>query len=247
MKRIAIVVVAATILAQCGLAADVKAQQSRLPRTPALTTDDLSPSGSSPLRSEEKAIPVRPRGSTLDNARQVLASVLTRMTEAESFRTRIQTFLPTGQREVLIETMKPDRMHVVSPEGELIAIGGTFYLKNRGSWRVTTVPGRKAGQSDSGLDFGTLVKQMTGRSGILISGHLLGDRVLDGVECVVYEFEVTDRSETGTIEVSVGKGDGYMRRLSISDRHTPVPRRSGSLINVWFTNINEPLSIQPPM
>lgn len=248
MKRIAIVIVAATIFLQAALAADAKTQQTRPPKTPALTNDDLLTPGSSPSsRPEEKPTAINPRVSTLHNARRVLESVLTKMAEVKSVRTRIQTFLPGGQREVLIETKKPDRMHVVSPEGELIAIGGTFYLKRSGGWHVITGPAGNAAQSDSMFDFGTLVKLMIGKSGVLITGHLLGDQVLDGVDSAAYEFEVTDRSETATIQVSVGKEDGYMRRLSISGGPGLVQGGSGLTINVWFTNINEPLSIQPPM
>jgi hypothetical protein len=61
----------------------------------------------------------------------------------------------------------------------------------------------------------------------------------DGVETVVYEFRVSDASETGSVQISVGKDDGYIRRISIS---------GGSIrIKIWYTNINEPFSIEPPM
>jgi hypothetical protein len=172
--------------------------------------------------------------------------VLTKMAEVNSVRTRIQTLLPTGKREILIETVKPDRTHVMSPEGEMVVIGGTFYLKTNAGWQVTTVPAGNAAQSDSGFDFSALIKQMIGKSKVLITGQFLDDQVLDGVDCAAYEFELTDRSETGTIQVNIGKKDGYMRRLSISGPGL-VQGGSGPTINVWFTNINEPLSIQPPM
>jgi hypothetical protein len=246
MKRLAILIVAATIFVPAALAAEARAQQAR-PRAPILTTDDLmSPAGSA-LPGPEKLSASHSRGSTLPNARSVLESVFTKMAEVKSVRTRIQSFLSTGQREVVIEAMKPDRMHVTSPEGEFIAIGSTFYLKNNGGWRVTTLPTGKAAQSASGLDFGALVKQMLGTSGLLIAGHQLGDQVLDGVDTAAYEFDITDRTGNGTIQVSVGKLDGYMRRLSISGGPRFSQGESELIINVWFTDINETFSIQPPM
>jgi hypothetical protein len=120
----------------------------------------------------------------------------------------------------------------------MIQIGGKFYLKSNGEWQVTSLPASDA-QSDSGLDFRTFVKEMIGKSGLRITGQLLGDQLLDGVDTAVYEFAVTDGSQTGTIQISVGKKDGYMRRMSLSG--------DGLGIKLWFTNINEPLSIEAPM
>jgi hypothetical protein len=151
------------------------------------------------------------------------------MAEVKSVRTRLQSSLPTGQRDVLIETVKPDRTRVVSPEGEMIAIGSRFYLKTNGGWQVTNSPA--GAPSDSGFDFSAMIKQMIDKSKVIITGQMLGDHVLDGVDCAGYEFEVTDRSDTGTIRVSAGKKDGYMRRLSIANR-------GGLTIDVWFTDID---------
>jgi len=160
------------------------------------------------------------------------------MGEVNSLRTRIETSLAAGVREVLIESVRPDRMHITSAEGEMIQIGGKFYLKSGGEWQVKSLPAGGA-QSDSGFDFRTLVKQMITKSGLRLTGQLLGDQVVDGVDTTVYEFAVTDGSQTGTIQLSVGKKDGYMRRMSLNG--------GGLGIQLWFTNINEQLSIEAPM
>ena len=160
------------------------------------------------------------------------------MGEVNSLRTRMQTFLPSGQREILIESMKPDRIHVISPYGEMIAIGRKFYMKSNGAWEVTPVPAGGA-QSDAGFDFRTFVKEMIAKANVRITGQVLGGQMIDGVETVAYEFSVTDGSETGTIQVSVGKEDGYIRQMFLS---------GGAVdIKIWFTKINEQLSIEPPM
>ena len=247
MKRIVIVVAAALIVLQAAFAAEPTPQQPRPSRAPSLTSDDLLSPGASPsMRPEEKLPAIHSPGPALQNARSVLEKVMSKMSEVKSVRTRIQTVLPSGPSEMLIETVAPDRMHLVSQEGEMIVIGTTFYLKSNGVWQVSKVPGSYAG-TDSRFEFGTLVKQLISKTGVRITGHSLGDFVLDGVDTVGYEFEVSDRSETGSIQLSVGKQDGYIRRLSISGGPAFVDGGSGLRLTVWFTNINEPLSIQPPM
>ena len=146
----------------------------------------------------------------------------------------------------MIETVAPDRVRVVSPESEMIVIGSTVYLKSNGAWQITRVPGSYSGK-DAGFEFGTLLKELIAKSGVRITGQSLGDYVLDGVDTLGYQFEVSDRSETGSIQVSVGKQDGYIRRLLISGGTSLVAGGGGLAITVWFTNINEPLSIEPPM
>ena len=203
-----------------------------------LTNEDvLSPRAVSSLP-EESVTRTNLSGSPLRNPRAVLESALTKMGEVNSLRTRIQGSLPEGQREILIESMKPDRMHVTSPYGEIIAIGRKFYVKGNGGWQVTPMPAGGA-QADAGFDFRILVKQLIAKASVRMTGQVLGSQMIDGVDTVAYEFAVADGYETGTIQVSVCKADGYMRRMSISG--------GGVDIKLWFTNINEQLTIEPPM
>ncbi len=237
MNRIA--TLSAIVVLQLALAAGARPQETRPSKAQMLTDDDVLSPRVAPSRPEQKEPRMNASGTTLQDSRSVLERALTKMAEVRSLRTRMQTSLPTGQREVLIESTKPDRIHVLSPEGEMIAIGGKFYLKSNGGWQVTSVPAGGGAQSDSGFDFRTFVKQMIDNSDVLITGYPLGDQTLDGVNTAAYEFEVTEGSQTGTILINVGKGDGYMRRMSISG--------GGIGINLWFTNINERFSIEPPM
>jgi len=131
--------------------------------------------------------------------------------------------------------MKPDRMHVTSPYGEMISIGRKFYVKGPGGWSLT--PGNEA-QSDAGLDFRALVKQLIQKSRVAITGYLLGPQTVDGIDTVAYTFEVTEGKEFGKVDVYLGK-DGYIRQMFLSE---------GALnLKLWFNNLNEPLSIEPPM
>ena len=238
MKRISSASTAVIIVVLLALAVDAQRQEPRPPGAPVLTNDDvLSPRAAHPLP-DDNISGTDQSGSPLRNARTVFESALSKMVEVNSVRTRMQTSLPSGEREILIESMKPDRMHIISSDFEMIVIGRKSYLKSNEGWQVTSMPAGGA-QSDAALDFRTLLKQMLSKSGVRMTGQVLGGENIDGVDTVAYEFAVTDGSETGTIQLSVGKEDGYMRRLSLS---------GGAVgIKIWFTNINERFSIEPPL
>ena len=210
--------------------------RSQRPHSPLMTNEDVWSPRARNSTADETVSPVG-GSSPLRNARAVLEGALAKMSGVGSVRTRVQTSLPTGEREVLIETMKPERTHIMSAEGEMFIIGRKFYMKTGGTWNVTSIPA--GSKSDQGFDFRSLVKQMMAKSNVRVTGQVVGGQVLDGVETVAYEFAVTDGSETGTLQVCVGKQDGYIRRMFLS---------GGALeIKIWFTNINEQFSIEAPM
>jgi hypothetical protein len=200
-----------------------------------LTNDDVvSPRSMGPQPTESDPIATS-TGSPLRNARGILESAISKMSELNSVRTRMQTTMPSGQMDVLIESVKPDRTHVVWPHGEMIGIGRKFYVKGEGGWTVTSV---KAPQSDAGVEFNALIKQLLQKSGVKITGQLLGTQTLDGIDTVAYVFEVDDGIQTGKISLNLGR-DGYMRQMFLSG--------GGLDLKLWFSNLNEPLSIEPPM
>jgi len=212
------------------------AQQPARPKAPVLTSDDLGASSRGIARSDEEIISA-PAGTEIRNPRTMLESILSKMNEMRSARTRFQAVLPGGERDVMIESVKPDRVHVLSSDGEMIVIGRKFYVKTNGAWQVTTTP-TAGSELDSALNFQNLVREMLGRSQIRVSGKTLGTQSLD-VEAIVYEFTVSDRSDTGTIRLSVGKDDGFVRRMVITG--------GGLDIRVSCSDINEAISIEPPM
>jgi hypothetical protein len=201
-----------------------------------MTNDDLLSSRSAVSVPDESIN--RATGSPVKNPRGLLEGALAKMSEVGSVRTRLQTSLPTGLREVLIETVKPDRTHITSPEGEMIIIGRKFYIKTNGAWSVTSIPVAGA-RSDTGFDFRSMVRQMLAKSGVRVTGQEIGGQTLDGVETVAYELAISDGRESGTIQLCVGKQDGFIRRMFLL---------SGGLeFKLWFTSVNEPLSIEPPV
>lgn len=97
------------------------AQQGQ-PRRPApmMTTDDvLSPRSASP-QPIESDVRTTSQGSPVKNPRAILESAITKMSELDSLRIRMQLLSPSGPLDAVIETMKPDRLHVTSSLGEMI-------------------------------------------------------------------------------------------------------------------------------
>jgi hypothetical protein len=215
-----------------------EAQSQKTRRPPMLTNDDVLSPSSSRTTVEEPVIRTEATGTPLRNAREVLESALSKISEVKSSRTRMQMTSPAGQREVFIESVKPDRMRVSSADAEMIAIGRKFYLKTGGTWTVQTAPATSS-TLDSGFDVRTFMRQMISKGNVRITGKILGSQSVDGVETIAYEFQVTEGSDSGTLQLSVGKQDGFIRLLSANG--------SGMNIVVSFSNINEPLSIEAPM
>jgi hypothetical protein len=215
-------------------------QQPVRPGSPRLSNEDLPSPGVTNLPVEPDARPTvtSKTGAPVRNPRSVLENALTNLTGVRSLRMRLQMTLSTGGRELVAETVKPDRMRVTAPEGEIVVIGQDYYYRPAGGdWQVTR--SRSALDSaGSALDYSALVKQMLNTAGVTITGRVLGEEAIDGFETVVYEFTVTDRAETGTITASIGKGDGFLRRLFMSG--------PGVSLRAWFTSINENLTIERP-
>jgi hypothetical protein len=210
------------------------------PGSPRLSNEDLPSSGVANVPVEPVARPTvtSNTGAPVRNPRSVLENTLVKLTGVRSLRTRLQITLPTGEREIVAETVKPDRMRVTAPDGEIVAIGqDCYYRPAGGDWQVTR--SRSAlDPAGSALDYSALLKQMLNTAGVTITGRVLGEEAIDGFETVVYEFTVTDRAETGTITASIGKGDGFLRRLFMSG--------PGVSLRAWFTSINENLTIERP-
>jgi len=222
------------------ITAQQQQQQPVRPGSPRLSNEDLLSPGVTKLPVEPDAQPTLTGKTTapVRNPRSVLENALMKLTGVRSLRTRLQMTLPTGAREVLAETVKPDRMRVTAPDGEIVIIGqDCYYRPAGGDWQVTKSR-LTLDPAGSGLDYSALVKQMLNTAGVTITGRVLGEEAIDGFETVVYEFTVTDGAETGTIAASIGKGDGILRRLFMSG--------SGVTLKAWFTSINENFTIEKP-
>jgi hypothetical protein len=240
MRRITFSCAATFLLTALPLVIAAQQQQQPVRPSPRLSNEDLLAPGVTNVPVEPDARPTvtGKTGVPVRNPRSVLENALTTLTGVRSLRARLQMTLATGGREVVAEVVKPDRMRVTAPDGEIVIIGQDCYFRPAGGdWQVTK--SRSAvDAASSALDYSALVKQLLNGGGVTITGRVLGEEAIDGFETVVYEFTVTDRAETGTITASIGKGDGFLRRLFVLG--------PGVTMRAWFTSINENFTIERP-
>jgi hypothetical protein len=160
------------------------------------------------------------------------------MSEVNSLKIQMRVSLPTGENNMTVERDGANRARVTGGGKEVITVGGKVYSRDGdGPWQVTAVPSGMQGL-DWSLDFVSFAKQMLSKSRVHVTGQILGEEVLDGVNTVAYEFTVSDKSESGTLRLCVGKRDGYIRRFFLNGGQISV--------KMWFTNLNESMSINAP-
>src|SRR5262245_60771860 len=105
MKRLTIISAAISLLL-IGLTVAAQQQPPRRP-APMMTNDDVVSPGASRSVEAGSINRTNSSGSPLTNARGVLESALSKMGEVNSVRTRLLASTPAGQRELLIESVKP--------------------------------------------------------------------------------------------------------------------------------------------
>jgi hypothetical protein len=240
MRRITFSCAATVLLTALPLLVTAQQQQQPVRPSPRLSNEDLPSPGVTnvPIEPDARPTVTGKTGVAVRNPRSVLENALTNLTGVRSLRTRLQMTLATGGREVVAEVVKPDRMRVTAPDGEIVVIGQDCYYRPAGGvWQVTK-SSSAVNAAGSALDYSALVKQLLNGRGVTITGRVLGEETIDGFETVVYEFTVTDRAETGTITAAIGKDDGFLRRLFVLG--------PGVTMRAWFTSINENFTIERP-
>ena len=125
-----------------------------------------------------------------------------------------------------VDTVKPDRMHVVSPQGESYVIGPMMYMKLHGTWRK--LPGMGAKMLSIG-DFGRNTEWTRGQ----YVATDLGPVVVDGAQMHAYQVKKS-ASGKGDIKVFLDSR-GRVARIETA---TTVSR---------ISKFDEPLTIQAPM
>jgi hypothetical protein len=178
------------------------------------------------------------KGTPIRNPLAVLRGSLSRMNRITSLRTHLQSSSSDGTRDLVAETIKPDRMRIISPDAEIIVIGHACYIKRADDdWQVTKSTAALS-LSAPVLDYAQFVNKMLATPGLSITGRLVGDEVIDGYTTIAYEFTIAEGRERGIIEACVGKDDGFLRRLFLF-----APSLT---LKAWFTGINETFTIEKP-
>ena len=235
----------AVLIALSAFQVSARQQAPPKPRVPRLTTEDVqSPKSErdwSVIPDESAAKRGGPGGgepadAKVPNARLLMEKILTGLAKVKSLRIRARLTMPNGQRDLIVETIRPDRTRVTSSDMEIVVIGRASYFRQAGgTWQTTAIPASAAVQLNVGPE---AVKQLVNDPSVSMSARIVGEDLIEEVETVAYEFTVTDRDGTGTIEASIGKSDGLVRQLFIAG--------PGVQMKMWFSGFNESLTIEPP-
>jgi len=222
-----------------------RVQESEGLRAPRMTTDDVMPPKSARvhmLASDEEGGKSRSdfTAATIPNARGVLYAALNQLASANSLRLRMQLSSGNRMREILIETIKPNRrMRILADDVEVIMIGRDFYVKERsGPWQASSIAPTINSISVDNMDPRVLFRDVLSLRAPSITGRMVAHELIDGFDTVVYQFTVSDRKETGKIEACIAKEDNFVRRLML---HAPWGEAT-----MWFTSINDEINIERP-
>ncbi|HEY6237163.1 MAG TPA: hypothetical protein VIW69_18820 [Candidatus Elarobacter sp.] len=132
----------------------------------------------------------------------------------------------TRAGHISADTVKPDRMHVVTPHGETYIIGPMMYMKLHGTWRK--LPGAGANV----LSIGDFARNTESTRGQYVATDL-GTVVVDGAPLHAYQVKkkASGKDETKIFVDSRG-------RVTRIETATTVAR---------ISKFDEPMTIQPPI
>jgi hypothetical protein len=125
-----------------------------------------------------------------------------------------------------VDMVKPDRMHIVMPQGETYVIGPMTYIKVDGSWRK--VPGARANV----LSLGDIARNTESTRGEYVATDL-GPVIVDGVQLHAYQVK----------KKASGKDDTKI----FLDSRGRVARIETAKTVARISKFDEPLTIQAPM
>ena len=236
-------VIAILVLISLGVVAQEAG--SPRPKTPRMTTDDLRPSKTetSPSLPVADSIPVN-RSTTgarkLSNPRAVLETAINRLSEIRSVRMRVQGGgQMEGLSEILMETRPQPKLKVMGFGTEMIVVGETMYVRTPGrDWQSTPAPATLDSLKFK-AEAGKMIDELLAKSNSSLSGRVLGEGEIDGIEVVLYEFTATSGGKKGSLEVAIGKADGLFRRFSGDG--------VGSGMTILLDRFDEDFGIEPPI
>lgn len=218
-------------------------------RTPTLTTDDVRYGTSSKV----VEVPVEPTDTvpnsgnsstaTID-ARTVLTKAFAKLASVQSLRTRISVSgSQSVANEVVIESIRPDRVHLTNAQMEMFVIGSTSYFKvSGGDWQKTDLGTSQKNINAMQLNPMNLIDQLFATPGLKLSGRVIGKSVLDSTPTTVYEIIGLDnKGEKGIIRAWIGETDQLPRKMEISSPDSPMN------LSFRFSDFNSNFSIQPPI
>jgi hypothetical protein len=223
------------------------AQQQDAPRrsTPRLTTEDVRSGRSGQATAEDRTDPVTSsangettRAESFD-ARALIKNAFSKLTTVNSLRTKIQiTGGQTGREETLIETVRPNRLHLQNDLLETIVIGSTVYTKvGKEDWKVVNTPVPK-----QQFDPQNFMNSLLSSPNLKFIGKNLGKTTVDNVSTIVYEIteDAANSADRETVLIWIGEADQLPRKIKVSKPNSPMQ------VTFWYSAFNA-VSIKAPL
>lgn len=172
-----------------------------------------------------------------DNPQDVLTKSIQAHLNAKSFRARMTNNSSQGNYTATLEYASPDRFRIVSPQGEIIAVGGDSYMKAGGRWMKAPM---NMGQIINQFRDPKAVEEMRRTTDI----RYVGTETLDGQPMYVYEYAL-DKAGTG----AKGRAKTWISPSDMLPRKTEVDGEADGIkshTTLTYSDYNSDIKIEPP-
>lgn len=172
-----------------------------------------------------------------DNPQDVLTRSIQTHLDAKSLRARMTNTSSQGTYTATLEYASPDRYRIVSPQGEMIAVGADAYMKAGGRWMKAPV---NVGQIINQFRDPKAVEEMRRKTDI----KYVGTETLDGQAMYVYEYAL-DGAGTG----ARGRAKTWISPADMLPRKTEVDGEAGGIkshTTITYSDYNSDIKIEPP-
>jgi hypothetical protein len=180
---------------------------------------------------------VPPPTPTSANPLDALKGVFHNFAGVKSFRAKMTTSGgTTANQEMTLESVMPDRFHIVSKQFEAYLIAATFYMKAGNQWQKMALP--------KSFDLGLVdARKLEAELQATTETKLIGVEVLDGTPTVVYQYTTTIKTPTPTTytaKVWVAVADGLPRKMESTTK-------AGVKTVMTYYDYNANIVIEPPI
>ena len=176
--------------------------------------------------------------SPSENPQDVLVKSMQALLQAKSLRTRMTNTSSQGTYNATLEYASPDRYRLVSPQGEMVAIGNDAYMKAGGRWMKTPV---NVGQLINQFRDPKVVEEMSRTTDV----KYVGTESLDGQTVYVYEYAVSETAGRG----ATGRAKTWISPADMLPRKTEVDGEAGGIkshTTITYSDYNSDIKIELP-
>ncbi len=245
MKAVAALLFALALI----LPTNAAAQQSNTTKrkTPSLSTDDVRYGASSkvvetPIDPLEIPSEGNSKAPVID-ARAIMKNAFAKLASVASLRTSIKVSAGSAAAtDMVIEVARPDRVHVINPQMEMVVIGSTAYLKvNGGEWQTTKIGSDQQQMNNLMINPADVIDRLFATPGLKLAARVVGKATLDSTATTVYEiFRLDDKNDDGTVRLWIGDSDKLPLKMEMSASKPAIK------MSFRFSDFNSDFAINAP-